>query len=44
MPLSAGPAQHRGSPFTTESTMSRNASTWFEIPAADLDRAQRFYE
>lgn len=24
--------------------MSRNAITWFEIPAADLERAQRFYE
>jgi uncharacterized protein len=24
--------------------MSHNAVTWFEIPAADLDRAQRFYE
>jgi uncharacterized protein len=24
--------------------MSRNAVNWFEIPAADLDRAQRFYE
>ena len=24
--------------------MSRNAVTWFEIPAADLERAQRFYE
>jgi uncharacterized protein len=24
--------------------MSRNAVTWFEIPAVNLDRAQRFYE
>ena len=24
--------------------MSRNACNWFEIPAPDLDRAQRFYE
>jgi uncharacterized protein len=24
--------------------MSLNAVTWFEIPAADLERAQRFYE
>lgn len=24
--------------------MSRNAVNWFEIPAVDLDRAQRFYE
>lgn len=24
--------------------MSHNAVTWFEIPAADLERAQRFYE
>jgi uncharacterized protein len=24
--------------------MSRNAVTWFEIPVADIDRAQRFYE
>jgi uncharacterized protein len=24
--------------------MSRNALNWFEIPATDLDRAQRFYE
>ena len=24
--------------------MSRNAVTWFEIPAANLERAQRFYE
>lgn len=24
--------------------MSRNAVNWFEIPAANLDRAQRFYE
>jgi uncharacterized protein len=24
--------------------MIRNAVTWFEIPAADLERAQRFYE
>jgi uncharacterized protein len=24
--------------------MSRNAANWFEIPVADLDRAQRFYE
>jgi uncharacterized protein len=24
--------------------MSRNAVNWFEIPATDLDRAQRFYE
>jgi uncharacterized protein len=27
-----------------ETVMSRNAVNWFEIPAADLDRAQRFYE
>jgi uncharacterized protein len=24
--------------------MSRNALNWFEIPATNLDRAQRFYE
>ena len=24
--------------------MTRSSITWFEIPAADLDRAQRFYE
>ena len=24
--------------------MTRNAITWFEIPVADIDRAQRFYE
>lgn len=24
--------------------MTRDAITWFEIPARDLDRAQRFYE
>jgi uncharacterized protein len=24
--------------------MTRNAVTWFEIPATDLERAQRFYE
>jgi len=24
--------------------MQRDAIPWFEIPVADLDRAQRFYE
>ena len=24
--------------------MTRNAINWFEIPVADIDRAQRFYE
>jgi predicted enzyme related to lactoylglutathione lyase len=24
--------------------MTRNAINWFEIPVADMDRAQRFYE
>jgi hypothetical protein len=24
--------------------MTRNALNWFEIPVADIDRAQRFYE
>ena len=24
--------------------MTRNSITWFEIPAVDIDRAQRFYE
>lgn len=24
--------------------MTRNAANWFEIPAANLERAQRFYE
>ena len=24
--------------------MTRNSIAWFEIPAVDLDRAQRFYE
>jgi uncharacterized protein len=44
-PLSAAPAQHHGSFHCHRKTaMSRNAVTWFEIPAADLDRAQRFYE
>ena len=24
--------------------MTRNALHWFEVPAVDLDRAQRFYQ
>lgn len=29
---------------TTAPTTARTAIAWFEIPVADLDRAQRFYE
>lgn len=29
---------------TSTATPSRNAINWFEIPCADLDRAQTFYE
>jgi predicted enzyme related to lactoylglutathione lyase len=42
--LSAGGAHHLGLIDCQETPMSRNAVNWFEIPAANLDRAQRFYE
>ncbi|MCZ8032440.1 MAG: VOC family protein [Betaproteobacteria bacterium] len=31
-------------PQTTPQTIPLSAVTWFELPARDLDRAQRFYE
>ncbi len=31
-------------PLTKIKTLMKNAISWFEIPATNLDRAQRFYE